>query len=375
MKVAFYIGRLNRGGAETLLADIFSMKETLPFEPLCVYRSEGNLSDAFHSTGVRMKRLPRKKSWLVYMIRLRYLLLSEKVEIVHAQTSLNAIIAILCTLFTPIKVVNTFHGFGFARSPKILRRFVFRGCDRLVFVSDYEKSYYLQLGDFGVRNKCEVVYNGVNFDKFKLKDHKSESDELINICMVGSFAEGRNHLFVCKFINHLKQKGVNFHFTFIGGARVSEPKVYEDCVNYCTEHDLMNHVTFAGLCDDVPQLLATMDAFVYATRHDSFGIAVMEAIASGLPTFVNDWGVMNELTKDGKLASLYESNNIDSLYEKFVHFLHQRSEYQSDAYNNALEVRMIYSIENHIANLARIYYALLSPHLRMKKEVGEGNSR
>lgn len=68
---------------------------------------------------------------------------------------------------------------------------------------------------------------------------------------------------------------------------------------------------FLGLWDDVPSLLATMDAFVYATRHDSFGIAVVEAMASRVPTFVNDWGVMNELTKGGRYATLYKTDDIE----------------------------------------------------------------
>ena len=38
MKIAFFLGSLNRGGAETLLADVFSRGEDLPFEAVCVPR-------------------------------------------------------------------------------------------------------------------------------------------------------------------------------------------------------------------------------------------------------------------------------------------------------------------------------------------------
>ncbi len=76
MKIAYFVGSLNRGGAETLLADIFSRGETLPFEAVCIYRMEGNMSEAFHCTAVPMLRLPRKHSWLMYGVRIRRLVLS-----------------------------------------------------------------------------------------------------------------------------------------------------------------------------------------------------------------------------------------------------------------------------------------------------------
>lgn len=358
MKVAFYIGRLNRGGAETLLADIFN-SESLPFEAVCVYRSEGNISESFHSANVPMIRLPRKKSWLLYTIRMRKLLLREHVDIVHAQTSLNAIIAILCTMFTPIKVVNTFHGFSFAHAHKLLRRFVFKGCDRMVFVSDYERQYYLKRGGFGAEKKCCVVYNGVNFDKFPIVQKPEKESKTVEMCMVGSFGSGRNHIFVCRFLHKLKEKGYDFHFSFIGGARDSERGVYEQCVSYCKENDLMDNVTFVGLSNDVPKLLSTMDAFVYATRHDSFGIAVIEAISAGLPTFVNDWEVMNEITHQGNLATLYMTNDEESLCSAYDYFVNHRDECWDKAHESAMAVREQYAIKNHIAGLAEVYAEII----------------
>ena len=46
MKVAFFIGSLNRGGTETLVLDTFRRKEVLPYECILIYRSEGELSEA-----------------------------------------------------------------------------------------------------------------------------------------------------------------------------------------------------------------------------------------------------------------------------------------------------------------------------------------
>ena len=359
MKVAFFFGSLNRGGAETLVSDVLKQWRSAPFEAVCIYRNEGNLSSVFHNSGAPMLKLPRKRSWLLYAVRLRRLLKREHINVIHAQTSLNAIIAVLCTLGTPIRVVTTFHGFGFVGAPRLLRRLVFRGSDRIVFVSDYLKSGYLQRGSFGCEDKCRVVHNGIDFSKFgESIIQRDDSRERVEMCMVGSFGEGRNHLFVCRFLNALKEDGCNFHFTFVGAARESEREIFDQCVDYCKQHGLENDVTFAGLRDDVPALLETMDAFVYSTRHDSFGIAVIEAIASGLPTFVNDWCVMQEITANGAYAQLYKTDDVESLRAKFHDFLSHRREYLQHARAGAAAIRNLYGIERHIADLAKCYNEL-----------------
>ena len=355
MKIAFFLGSLNRGGAETLLADVFSRGKSLPFEAVCVYRKEGTMSEAFHSTDVPMLRLPRKRSWLLYGLRLRRLFRNEHVDIVHAQTAFNAALAILFLAFTRIKIVTTFHGFGFVNANPLYKRLVFRHSRRLIFVSNTEREVFLQHGTCGVEDRCEVVYNGINFSKFGYARQPEDSQQPVHACMVGSFGEGRNHMFVCKCLNALLERGVDFHFTFIGAARDSERDIYDSCVSYCHQHGLDDKVTFYGLSNDVPGMLTEMDAFVYATRHDSFGIAVIEAIASGLPTFVNNTDVMSELSNDGQYATLYQTDEVDSFVGRFEEFLNHRQDYWQQAQTNAQQVRERYSIDRHIAALAEQY--------------------
>ena len=175
------------------------------------------------------------------------------------------------------------------------------------------------------------------------------------MCMVGSFGLTRNQMFVCKFLERLNNQGVDFHVTFVGIARKGEEEYLEECMIFCHNHKLDERVTFAGLRHDIPSLLKKMDAFVYASRLDTFGIAIIEAAASGLPTFVNDWGVMDEVTQHGKFATLYKSNDLDSLCSKFNDFLAHRDEYCLRAIEAAKEIRKTYSIEEHIATLNRIY--------------------
>ena len=163
---------------------------------------------------------------------------------------------------------------------------------------------------------------------------------------------------MCQFLKGLKDKGVNFDFYFVGRKSDAEPWRYDNCVKFCVENGLKNCVHFLGARADVPQILKHMDAFLYATDHDTFGIAVIEAVAAGLPTFVNDWEVMTEVVQNGKLATLYKTNDTEDFCEKFMDFVANVDSYKKQAEINASLVRNIYSIESHIERLNELYKSL-----------------
>ena len=360
MKIAYYVGSLNRGGAETLLADIFSRGEDLPFKAVCIYRNEGTMSDTFHSTAVPMLRLPRKHSWLLYGLRLRRLVLSQKVDIVHAQSTFNAAIAIIFLAFTRVKVVTTLHGIGFGNANPLYKRLVYRHSSRMVCVSEWERADYLRLGCCGVEDRFVVVRNGINFSKFGLTRPPVTEGSAVRLCMVGNFVHEKDQYFVCQFLKEIASKGVPFDFFFIGREVQAYQICYDRCKAYCEENGLNGCVHFLGSRDDVPELLSDMDAFVYSSKSETFGIAPVEAMAMGLPIFVNDLDVFVEITQNGELAVLYKTGDIEDLCAKFSDFMHYRQQYYEKAQASASRIRNLYSIAAHVDGLHSLYSQILS---------------
>ena len=143
---------------------------------------------------------------------------------------------------------------------------------------------------------------------------------------------------------------------FIGKKTNAEPEIFDNCVNYCRENGLLDSsVFFVGGRNDVPAILQHIDAFVYATNRDTFGIAVIEAIASGLPAIVNDWEVMKEVTSNGDWATLYKTMDFADCADKIEKFIKNEELRKEDAQLNVEAVRQRFSIENHILNLNEVY--------------------
>lgn len=360
MKVAFFLGSLKRGGAESLVLDICRRRDSVPFDFCCLYRKEDDYSDAFKASGAELVQVKRTGSLFNYMRKLRKAVLGHKIDIIHAQTPSNALVSLLALLFTPVKIVTTFHGFSFSDAPKWYWKVVYGCSRRIICVSEFEKQHYEKKWKLPVNNKIRVVYNGIDFSKLDSPEpdleHPVHLDETkLNMIMVGSFIEGRSQLFVCQVMNRLSQMNVPFDMYFVGRRDDAEYWRYDDCVSFCEQNNLMDKVHFLGNRTDVPYLLRQMDLFLYASEHDTFGIAVIEALASGLPVLVNDWDVMKEITCDGQYAALYRTDDVEDCVAKVGLFMDNKLDLDLNSIEIKKAVRERYSIERHIHELNDLY--------------------
>ena len=368
MKVAFFLGSLNRGGTETLILDTFRKREVAPFESILLYRNDGELTEDFRSTGIQMIRVkPCKLKW-DYIPKLRRIMKEERVDILHAQTLLNAFLGLFCVLFSRRKLVASFHGLFTSHRGRLLTRPVMWFSDASIFVSDYVRQWYLKRVCFVSPGHCHVVHNGIDFSKFDTRypapdfletSESSTPEKCVKLAMVGSFVSGRSHFFLCECLKRLRDSGIEgFQFFFVGRRSAAEPERYDECVRFCEENNLTDVVHFVGERGDIPAVLQHIDGFVYSTKNDTFGIAVVEAMAVGVPVFVNDWDVMREITDDGKLACLYRTQAVEDCVRKIGDFILHVDAYESSARANAKIIRERYCIERHIQSLDAVYNSL-----------------
>lgn len=365
MKVAFMLGSLTMGGTETLLLDVFRNASVSDFEFLGIHRKGGILESSFYKVSKNFYKIsPKCKFDINYLYKLRIFLLQQKVDIVHAQLCIDALYAKIACIGTKIKVVQTIHSFDNLNPNKKDKLFILTSklVNLNIFVSNYLKKYYE--GKYRLNpNKTSTIYNGISFDKLNIYGNKAilpRKDNGLQLVMVGSFLPGRSQLFICKALNEIKKNGVIFDFYFVGKYTEKHINRYQECYEYCEQNNLIENVHFLGQRDDISDILRTVDAFVYATEHDTFGLAVVEAIAMGVPTFVNDWYVMKEISENGKYALLYKSDNVNDLTRMIVQFSKDTVNFKDKALKNIQIIRKKYSIKSHIANLNDIYQKILN---------------
>lgn len=369
MKVAYLIGSLNRGGAETLLLDVFRNVGKASYKMIGIHRKGGAYQDDFYAAGPKMIHCaPKRFGFMRYLWRLRKILLRENVTIVHAQQSIDCVYARMATIRTGIRVVETFHGYDFVanRYLKFIHSLSIRWADAVCFVSKSQRDYYVKEYRIKHVEKLHVVYNGIDFSKFDkvypAPDFLANKSNRVRLAMVGNFVHVRSQNVIVNALHKLTEESgmrnvesVKWDFYFVGRRHEKEPWRYDDCVRYCAEHGLTDCVHFVGGRGDVPAILQHIDGFVYSTAHDTFGIAVVEALANGLPVVVNDWEVMKEITHNGEWATLFRTGDVADCAEAMRKLIENIEEAKQRAQEIAPKIREAYSIEAHIRRLSEVY--------------------
>jgi len=96
-------------------------------------------------------------------------------------------------------------------------------------------------------------------------------------------------------------RGERFHLTIVGKGHQEN-----DLLAIARELDVEASVTWLGAPEraSMPEIYRAADAFVLASRHESFGVVVIEALASGLPVVATRCGGPEEIVTPeiGELA-------------------------------------------------------------------------
>lgn len=101
------------------------------------------------------------------------------------------------------------------------------------------------------------------------------------------------------------------------------------------------NVVFLGSRTDVPQLMKASDCFVFPTRYDAYPIAILEAMATGVPTISSDYGALPPEARE--FASIVPVDDVGALAEAMKHPPKRRE----------VDLRRL-SIERHVDDLLNI---------------------
>ncbi len=102
---------------------------------------------------------------------------------------------------------------------------------------------------------------------------------------------------------------------------VGEGPEKEACEELCIEKGIKNKVVFLGNSSEIGKILCFSDLFLLPSEKESFGLAALEAMASGVPVISSNAGGLPEVNKNGVSGYLSEVGNVDEMAENAVSIL------------------------------------------------------
>lgn len=233
-------------------------------------------------------------------------------------------------------------------------RFWCERCDLIVAPSKKMKS---ELLEYGVRKPIEIVPNGVNLNKFL----NPSSDYFIKrglvqpqdavLIFVGRLGKEKSVDVLIEVFEQLLKRNAkkDIKLLLVGDGPFRE--VLQKDVN---RRGLTGAVVFTGYIQpqDVPSALASSDIFVFASRTETQGVAVLEAIAAGLPVVVMRDAAFEGMVKDG--ANGFQVPNQESFVQA-LQFLIQDAFLRQQMGEKSKEMAQVFSASFLAAQMVSLY--------------------
>lgn len=148
-------------------------------------------------------------------------------------------------------------------------------------------------------------------------------------------------------------------FRLLIGGPVTAPEYEAELIQLIRDLRLEAHVTVHPAVVAESQLhqdlLSSLDAFVLPSRHEPFGIVVLEAWASGLPVIVSNVGGLQKLVTDGVNGLHFPSGDAAALTAAMSQLTHQPGLRRSLAAAGRSEMHGHYTWKAVNARLEEIY--------------------
>ncbi|MGB8452866.1 MAG: glycosyltransferase [Anaerocolumna sp.] len=175
-------------------------------------------------------------------------------------------------------------------------------CD-LVFAPTPSIKEYLK--EHGTSTEVEVIPTGLSgnefqFNKVKVRETRKKylSGKKYLFCTVSRLEKEKNIEFIFEGLKLLKEKrGDCFRILVIGeGSLKGELKAR------VTELGLLENIIFCGLIPhgELPDYYHASDLFLFASRSETQGIVLLEAMAAGLPVIAVNGSGVSDVVKDGR---------------------------------------------------------------------------
>ena len=298
IRVLHVFGVMDMGGAETLVMNIFRNidRTKIQFDFMVHSKKKGFFDEEIKSLGGNIYYVPKYNvinhgfywyKWESFFQK------HNQHKIIHGHVRSTASIYLKIAKKHNKKTIahshSTSSGRGLSAHVKnILQKSIINYAEYF-FACSEEAGRWLFGEEITGSQKFKVFKNAIDLSKFFIDNGVREDirtklnleDKLV-IGHIGSFKDEKNHKFLIDVFNDIHKSNPQARLVLIGDGKLKSP-----IVRYVEQKELEEFVFFLGVQREVNSLLQAMDVFVFPSKFEGLGIAVIESQAAGIPTIVS----------------------------------------------------------------------------------------
>ncbi|RBP33137.1 N-acetyl-alpha-D-glucosaminyl L-malate synthase BshA [Oceanihabitans sediminis] len=266
-----------------------------------------------------------------------------------------------------VPIVTTLHGtditlVGSHPFYKPAVTFSINKSDAVTAVSQSLKEDTLRL--FDIKNDIDVVTNFIDISKY---DHgfsdcqrsmMADENEKI-ITHISNLRPVKRMEDVVKIFYNI-QKQIPAKLMVVGDGPDREK-----AESLCAKLGITKKVIFFGKSNEIDKILCFSDLFLLPSETESFGLAALEAMASGVPVISSKTGGIPEVNKQGVTGFLSEVGDVEDMSKNAIHILSDETrlkEFKKNAKAEAIK----FDIHNIVPQYEAIYERTLKKSLERK---------
>jgi glycosyltransferase EpsD len=299
--------------------------------------------------------------------KLQMLINREEYNIIHCHTPMGAVIARLAAKKlreNGLKVIYTVHGFHFFRGASLFNWLIYYPIEKYLahytdaIITINQEDYNLSVKKIKIPLICKIDGVGINLEKFfpisnfeknKLRKNFGYCDHDFILLYVAEFIPRKNHRYLLTKIPKLKKIIPNLKVVLAGKGILENE--YKKMVQRLK---MSNTIDFLGYRKDINNLCQISDIFVSPSLQEGLPIAVVEALASGLPIICSRIRGHIDIIHNSRNGFLFKLNKPISMIDSIIK-LYNDPDLRYQVTQNNIQDAKKYSVDIAISNMADIY--------------------
>lgn len=283
-----------------------------------------------HYVDIPFERNPLKPGNVKAYRMLRQIIEKEQFDLIYCHTPVGAMLARLAGISARkkgTKVIYMAHGFHFYSGAPLLNwmlyypveKFLSRFTDGLITINqeDFQRAQKFHAG------KTVLIPGvGIDLDKFQKKEPTRQEirnklgipESKIILMSVGELTKRKNHMVMIEALARLKEYDILYVICGDGPLKAQLRAKAE-------ELGVRDRLKLLGFRKDIAELHKAADIFVFPSLQEGLPVALMEAMASGLPIVASKIRGNEDLISNnqgGYLVNPMDSEQVAKAIEKMI---------------------------------------------------------
>lgn len=239
---------------------------------------------------------------------------------------------------------------------------IYNKVDAVIALSEIGKQFFIKTTNFN-EDKIKIIPNGIETEVFEQASSKRQEirDKL-------GLTNNESAIFLVGRIDPLKGQreflmalpDVVKKFPAVKAFIIGEPTIgegdeyYSNLKQAVVDLQLKDKVKFLGFQKDVAPFYAAADLFIMPSYHETFGLVLIEAMASRVPVIATNTGSPPEILEQGKYGLLIPPKNSEAISNALISYLNspqKMTEFGENGYQHVQKKYKLKIIMNQILEL------------------------